>query len=131
MNNWVGIGNISKDPVVKYSAAGMCYSSMSVAIQRPTKDKFADFIPVKAFDKVAESVEKYGAKGRLVAVEGRIQTGSYTNKEGRKVYTVEVVAHNIRFLDKSKPDNAPSQEDMESAIPEGFTQLLNDDGIPF
>lgn len=130
MNNWTGVGNISKDPVIKYTQAGMCYSSMSVAIQRPGKDKFADFVPVKAFDKVAESVEKFGAKGRLVAVEGRIQTGSYTNKEGRKVYTVEVVAHSIRFLDRNKPEGAPSQEVMESAIPEGFTQMTDLD-IPF
>lgn len=130
MNSWNGVGYITKDPVIKYTQAGMCYSSMSVAIQRPGKDKFADFVPVKAFDKVAESIEKYAAKGRLVSVEGRIQTGSYTNKEGRKVYTVEVVAHAVHFLDRNKPDGAPSQEVMQSAIPEGFTQVSDLD-IPF
>ena len=80
----------------------MAVATFSVAIDRPTKrgeEKKADFPRVTAFGRQAENCEKFLAKGRLVGVQGRIQTGSYTNKDGRTVYTTDVVADRGEFLE--------------------------------
>ncbi|MEA4922347.1 MAG: single-stranded DNA-binding protein [Eubacteriaceae bacterium] len=102
MNHVVLIGRLTRDPEVRYSNDNMAIARFSIAIDRPPKrdgTKEADFPSIVVFGKQAESCEKYIAKGRLVAVEGRIQTGSYVNKEGNKVYTTEVIASRVEFLE--------------------------------
>jgi single-strand DNA-binding protein len=130
----------------------MAIASFSMAIDRPTsagKEKQTDFPRVTVFGKQAETCERYLAKGRMVAVQGRIRTGSYKNKEGATVYTTEVVADRVEFIDwgdKSErtggggfnraSDPAESVDasfpPQRPDIPEGFTALDDDDDdIPF
>ncbi|MEI3515939.1 MAG: single-stranded DNA-binding protein [Clostridia bacterium] len=107
MNSVVLIGRLTRDPEVRYTGGqnNMAVATFSIAIDRPVKqgqEKKADFPRVTAFGRQAENCEKFLAKGRLVGVQGRIQTGSYTNKDGRTVYTTDVVADRVEFLEWSK-----------------------------
>lgn len=107
----------------------------TLAVNRPYKQnggQEADFLPCIAFGKTAEFAEKYLAKGMRVAIEGRIQTGSYTNRDGQKVYTTDVVVERQEFLEK-RADNsqldfgaAESYDDRYMDIPDGI-----DDELPF
>lgn len=136
MNSVVLIGRLTKDPEVRYTTDQMAVASFTVAIDRPQradKEKQTDFPRVTVFGKQAESCERFLKKGRLVAVEGRIQTGSYTNKDGQKVYTTDVVANRVEFLewgDRSESQQGASQVRGDEGIPAGF-QVIDDDDIPF
>ncbi len=141
MNSVVLIGRLTRDPEVRYvSESQMAVASFSVAIDRPVRagqEKKADFPRVTVFGRQAENCEKFLAKGRLVGVQGRIQTGSYTNKDGVTVYTTDVVADRVEFLEwgdrpaKSSGDSQQSSyDDADNGIPEGF-QAITDDDIPF
>ena len=119
MNRVILIGRLTKDPDVRYSQSGMSIARYTVAVDR-YKDETADFIPCIAFGKTAEAAEKYLAKGNRVAVSGRIQTGSYTNKDGYKVYTTDVVVENQEFIDnraKVQEEPAPAPTDDLMAVP--------------
>ena len=128
MNNVSLVGRLTRDPDVRY-VGETAVAKFTVAVSRPKqKDKEAtsDFPSCVAFGKTAELIEKYMSKGRLVGVMGRIQTGNYTDKDGKKVYTTEVVAEKVEFLDK-----AEKKEEPKSNIPlEGFEQISTDE-IPF
>jgi len=129
MNNVVLIGRLTKDPELRYiPQSETAVANFTLAVDRPmAKEKTADFIRVVAFGKTAELCERFLAKGRLVGVQGRIQTGSYKTQSGETRYTTEVYADRVEFLewgDKTeKPDETPD-------IPEGF-QMLEDDDINF
>lgn len=102
MNVVALIGRLTKDPEVRYTQEGKAIAQMTVAIDRPQRKdgtKETDFPRVTVFGKQAESCEKYLKKGRLVGINGRIQTGSYTNRNGEKVYTTDVVAEKVEFLE--------------------------------
>lgn len=141
MNNVTLIGRLTRDPEVRYtSGSQMAVARFSVAIDRPVKsgqDKQTDFPSIVVFGKQAENCERYLSKGKLVGIEGRIQTGSYTNKDGNKVYTTDVVASRVEFLewgDKGSSGNnnaasAAPPPDMD--IPAGFSYCDDDDDVPF
>ena len=139
MNSVVLIGRLTRDPEVRYTGGqnNMAVATFSVAIDRPVKqgqEKKADFPRVTAVGRQAENCEKFLAKGRLVGVQGRIQTGSYTNKDGRTVYTTDVVADRVEFLEwGNKNDSGGAQQPAGApeppAAPEGFS--YSDDDIPF
>ena len=144
MNSVSLIGRLTRDPEIRYgSETQTAVARFSIAIDRmPGRngEKQTDFPNIVCFGKTAELVEKYITKGRLVGVTGRLQTGSYTNKEGQKVFTTEVVADRVEFLDRGDrtesgnygggySQSAPSQAPAGQA-PEGFTALTDDD-IPF
>ena len=103
MNSVQLIGRLVRDPDVRYTAGSqMAVASFTIAIDRPTRageEKKADFPRITVFGRQAETCEKYLAKGRKVAIEGRIQTGSYQNKNGDTVYTTDVIANRVEFLD--------------------------------
>jgi single-strand DNA-binding protein len=104
MNKVFLIGRLSRDPELRHTGSGMAVCQINVAISRRTgagKEPETDFINVVVWDKQAENVSKYLAKGRQVAVEGRIQTRSYDNNEGKRTYVTEVVASNVEFLGNS------------------------------
>ena len=136
MNSVVLIGRLTRDPEVRYSAGTqMAICRFAVAIDRPPRqngEKQADFPNVVVF-------ERFLAKGRLVGVQGRSQTGSYTNKDGATVYTTEVVADRVEFLEwGDRPAGgqgggmrAQAQEAAPKfdAAPEGFSAI--DEDIPF
>ena len=129
MNQVTLIGRLTKDPEVRHSGE-MVFARFSLAIDRPPKKdgtKETDFPNIVVFGRQAENCEKYVAKGRLVAVEGRLQTGSYTNNEGRKIYTTEVIANRVEFLEwGDKPKETKPQDD----VPQGF-EAIDDEDIPF
>lgn len=127
MNNTVLIGRLTKDPETRYSGE-TAVTTFTLAVDRPmSKDKTADFIRIVSFGKTAEVCEKYLAKGRLVGIQGRIQTGSY-KKEGVTHYTTDVCAERVEFLDWG--DKKEKQEE-QAGIPEGFQVLDDDEDIPF
>ena len=139
MNNVVLIGRLTRDPDVRYTTGTnpMAVARFSVAINRPTRsgeEKQADFPNVVVFGKQAENCERFLKKGRLVGIQGRIQTGKYTNKDGATVYTTEVIANNVEFLDwgdrSDKPAAAQSSQRNDMGIPEGF-EAIDEEDIPF
>ncbi len=121
------IGRLTKDPETRYIPQNeTAVANFTLAVDRPmAKEKTADFIRIVAFGKTAELCEKYLSKGRQVGIQGRIQTGSYENKNGDKVYTTDVIAERVEFLGK-KDESKERQE----GIPEGFA-ALDDEEIPF
>ena len=131
MNNVVLIGRLTKDPEVRRVDEKMTIATFSLAIDRPVKkdgEKKTDFPRVTVFGRQAESCEKYLAKGMLVGIQGSIQTGSYTNKDGQTVYTTGVAANRVKFLEwKKQGEGQPQSGD---GIPEGFAPITDDD-IPF
>ncbi|WP_277613400.1 single-stranded DNA-binding protein [Brevibacillus humidisoli] len=102
MNRVILIGNLTRDPELRYTPSGVAVTTFTLAINRPftnqTGEREADFINVVAWRQLADLCANYLRKGRQAAVEGRLQTRSYDNKEGRKVYVTEVVAENVQFL---------------------------------
>jgi len=102
MNRVILIGNLTKDPELRYTPQGTAVTTFTLAINRPRTnqagEREADFINVVAWQKLADLCATYLRKGRQAAVEGRLQTRSYDNKEGKKVYVTEVVAENVQFL---------------------------------
>ena len=135
MNQITLIGNLVRDPELKYSTGAnqtaICRFTIAVNDGFGEKQR-TSFIPIVVFNKQAENCDRYLAKGRKVAIHGRIQTGSY-EKDGRTVYTTEVIASNVEFLGggQGAGQGAPAAqggEDMD--VPGGF-QSLQDDDIPF
>jgi len=110
LNNVVLIGRLTRDPELRYTGGGTAVASFTLAVDRNYTNKQgereADFIRITTWRKLAEVCANHLGKGRLVAVEGRIQTGSYETPEGQKRYTTDVVANEVRFLDYAKKDNA-------------------------
>ena len=101
MNKVFLIGRLSRDPELRHTTSGMPVCQINVAISRPVgqgKEPETDFINVVVWNKQAENVSKYLAKGRQIAIEGRIQTRNYDNNEGKRVYVTEVIADNVTFL---------------------------------
>lgn len=103
MNQVILIGRLTKDPETRYtSGSQIAVCTFTLAVDRPTKqgeEKKADFPRITVFGRQAENCEKYLSKGKKVAVQGRLQTGSYKNSQGQKVYTTDVIAERIEFLE--------------------------------
>lgn len=151
MNSVVLIGRLTRDPEIRYTASTqMAVASFTVAIDRPVRaggEKQTDFPRVTVFGKQAENCERYLAKGRLVGIQGRLQTGSYQNKDGVTVYTTDVVADRVEFLewgDRPSAGNgggnfAPRQNTssnsnpfgggMPEEMPDSFQAI--DEDVPF
>lgn len=119
MNKWVGMGRLTRDPNVRYSQGenATCITRYTIAVDRRYKrdgEQTADFISCIAFGRAGEFAEKYFHKGIKIVVEGRIQTGSYTNKDGQKVYTTDVVVENQEFAEsKAASDQYQQDEGFE------------------
>lgn len=127
MNNCILIGRLTKDIDLRYTQGvePIAVAAFNLAINRQGKKEQADFPRIIVFGKQAENCEKYLAKGRRVAVEGRIQTGSYQNKNGDTVHTTDVVANRIEFIDFK--DNQKTSKDND--IPDSFQAI--DEDVPF
>lgn len=131
MNNWVGIGRLTKDPEVRYTPEQMAVAKFTVAIDDGWGEKKkTNFIPVTVFGKTAENCEKFLAKGRRVAVEGKIQTGSYERQDGTKAYTTDVVASRVEFIDWGDKDGQSERQHGQKDIPDGFS-AIDDEDVPF
>lgn len=128
MNKVILMGRLTSDPNVKYTQGNepMAVAKYSLAVDRRGKDKGTDFISCTSFGRLGEFAEKYLHKGTKVLICGRIQTGNYTDKDGKKVYTTDVIVENCEFAESKKDDNATPQADENFMnIPE------NVDDLPF
>ena len=109
MNHVTLMGRLTRDPELKYSQAGKAYCRFSLAVQREFNREEADFINCLAFGKTAETIAEWLGKGRRIALQGRIQTGNYENKNGEKVSTFEVVADRFEFVDSARSETSKNQ----------------------
>ena len=141
MNKVILMGRLTKDPDVRYSQVenATAIARYSIAVDRRFKkegEQTADFIGCVAFGKLGEFAEKYLRKGTKVVVTGRIQTGSYTNKDGQKVYTTDVVVEECEFAEsKGSGNNASSGNSAPtpSSVGDGFMNIPDgiDEELPF
>jgi single-strand DNA-binding protein len=113
LNRVILIGRLTRDPELRYTPAGVATAGFTLAVDRPFTSgngaREADFIPIITWRQLAENCANYLRKGRLAAVEGRINIRNYENNEGRRVYVTEVVADNVRFLESNRESGAPQQ----------------------
>ena len=144
MNKVILMGRLTRDPEVRYGGANNSAGArFSLAVDRRFKrdgdEQTADFINCVAFGKTAEFLEKYARKGTKFVVEGRIQTGSYTNKDGQKVYTTDVVCENVEFAESKNSQSGGSSFDggagfaPSSDAGDGFMNIPDgiDEELPF
>ena len=131
MNKVILVGRLTRDPEVRYTQENTAIARYSLAIDRRFRkdgEAQADFINCVAFGKNGEFAEKYLRKGTKIAVTGRIQTGSYTNKEGQKVNTFDVVVEEHEFCEskatEAKPAPQPMPTDVFMDIPDGISDEL-------
>ena len=123
MNKVILVGRITGDLELKETQNGKSFCRLTLAVDRMKKEDGADFISCIAWGKTAEIMTKYLVKGSRIGIVGRIQTGSY-DKDGRKIYTTDVVVSDLEFLDSKKKEET-SEEYVE--VPDN----INDDDLPF
>lgn len=139
MNKAILVGRFTRDPEVRYSDNGTSIARFTIAVDRRFKQEggqTADFISCVAFGKTAEFIEKYFHQGMKIGLEGRIQTGSYTNKDGVKVYTTDVVAENVEFAESKSSGGGQADYGPQytpSAAGDGFMNIPDgiDEELPF
>ena len=132
MNTVSLIGRLTKDPEVRYTSSGnpICIAAYTLAVERPHARDKTDFISCKALGKSGEFAEKYLHKGMKIAVNGRIETGSYQNKEGKTVYTTDVIVDDHEFVEskaaEASANASNTQTDLSGfmAIPDDITEEL-------
>ena len=111
MNKVFLIGRLSRDPELRHTTSGTAVCQINVAISRPVaqgNEPQTDFINVVVWNRQAENVARYLAKGRQIAIEGRIQTRNYDNAEGKRTYVTEVIASNVECLGSANDNNRTS-----------------------
>ena len=143
MNKVILMGRLTRDPEVRYTTNNnTLVCTFSLAVNRRFKQEGqpdADFINIVAWAKTGEFCSKYFTKGQLVVVCGRLQTRSYDDKDGKKVYVTEVVAEDTYFADSKREPNAnafdagfnPSAQPNEAPSSEGFMAIEEDSNLPF
>lgn len=161
INNITLVGRLTKDPELRYTANGTGVATFTLAINRnftnQAGEREADFVQCVIWRKPAETLANYARKGTLLGVTGRIQTRSYDNQQGQRVYVTEVVAENFQLLESKAtseqrqstqasqptqqanrqnynepvPSGFPSDNDMPAGAPVGATLDVSDDDLPF
>ena len=140
MNSVQLVGRFTRDPEVRYSDGGSTIARFSLAVDRRFKSEngpTADFPNCVAFGKTAEFIERYFRKGMRIGVQGRIQTGSYTNQDGNKVYTTDVVIESCEFVEnKNTQQNSDENEGFGGRgepSADGFINIPDgiDEELPF
>ena len=144
MNTVILMGRLTRDPEVRYTSGerSMAVARYALAVDRRGRNnsgdqQTADVINIVAFDKAGEFAERYFRQGMRVLVSGRIQTGHYTNREGQKVYTTEIVANSQEFADsKGAGSGSGSGSSATPSAPmgDGFMNIpdgVEDEGLPF
>lgn len=134
LNRVILIGRLTKDPELRYTPTGIATCGFTLAVDRPVaagKDKEADFLNIVTWQKQAESCANYLRKGRLIAVEGRIQIRNYENNEGKRVYVTEIIADNVRFLERGEQQESQSKPNNDPFKDDGKPIAITDDDLPF
>ena len=137
INNVVLVGRLTRDPELRYTPSNVAVATFSLAVNRNFKnqagDYEADFISCIMWRQQAENFANWLKKGVLVGITGRIQTRSYDNQQGQRVYVTEVVAESFQILEKK--DNAANNASMENQIPPSFEKTnpmdISDENLPF
>lgn len=129
MNKVILIGRLTKDPELKFApGSGKAVTRFTVAVNRKHKKDEADFLNCVAFDKRAETIVQYFTKGKEIALEGEIRTGSYDAQDGTKRYTTDIIVSNFEFVGSG--NNQGKKEDTESEIGYGLEPVTDGD-MPF
>ena len=125
MNKVILIGRLTADPEIRSTQDGKSVAVYTLAVDRTFAkgDQKTDFIRCVAWEKKAEFAQKYLGKGKKIAVVGRIQTGNYTDKEGRKVYTTDVIVEECEFAESKQGTAEPSEPE--------FVRVQDGDDLPF
>lgn len=110
LNRVILIGRLTRDPELRYTPSGTAVATFTLAVDRKFKRDETDFIPIVTWTKLAENCANYLSKGRLAAVEGRIQVRTYDNQEGQKRWVTEVVADEVKFLEKAGTSSGGSAD---------------------
>jgi len=138
LNRVILIGRLTRDPELRYTPNGVAVATFTLAVDRPYSnqkgEKEADFIPIVTWRQLAELSANYLKKGKLAAVEGRLQIRNYENNEGRKVYVTEVIADNVRFLEPAGERKGGSTEFGGTRNPnynDNSSIEISDDDLPF
>ena len=140
LNKVVIMGRFTKDPELRRTGSGTAVTSFSLACDRDFKsqsgDKETDFIEVVAWKNTAEFVSKYFSKGRMAVVEGRLQIRDWTDKDGGKRRSAEVVADNVYFADSKRSESNDNQKEnfnaLSGRLSDDFVPISEEDGeIPF
>ncbi len=135
LNRVVLIGRLTKDPELRYTPNGVAVASFTLAVNRSRLnqqgEREADFIPIVVWQKQAENCANYIGKGSLVAVDGRIQVRTYDGKDGQRRWVTEIIAENVRFLDKRDNSGAQDVGSVGSVSSVGNEVEFTDEEIPF
>jgi single-strand DNA-binding protein len=136
LNRVVLIGRLTKDPELRYTPSGVAVASFTLAVERNFKgangEREADFIPCVVFKQLAELCANYLAKGRLAAVDGRLQIRTYDAQDGQRRWVTEVVADNVRFLSPKEGGNSgQGASSSASGVGTYGHEVSLDDDIPF
>ena len=153
MNSVILIGNLTKDPELRYNGENpICRFSIAVNDRKKQGSEWVDdpsFIPIVVFGRVAENCDRFLSKGRKVAVSGRIKTGSYAKQDGTRVYTTDVIATGVEFLNTNEAKHTPEppkpeyvtrqkyeEEKQQGMFPDPYSEPPNgfskvDEDIPF
>lgn len=148
MNEWIGTGRLTRDPDIKISASGKRYAKYSIAVDRYAGGKKStDFIECVGFGKQTEFAEKYLFKGRLILVKGTLATDSYTNRDGNRVNTFNIMVDKVELLSRDErpkgsiPEGQVQDDDFFTKLadgvpttPDGFIDVpddVGDEGLPF
>ena len=119
MNKFFGIGRITRGLEIRYNTNNLAVCRFTLAINRPKqkdKEDVADFISCVCFGKTAEILAKYQGKGSQIAIAGRIQTGSYDDKNGKKVYTTDIVVEEVKFVGTKNSQNKEQTTSNEQSV---------------
>lgn len=125
MNNVSLIGRLTKDPELKTTQSGLPVCRFTVAVDRTYSKDQTDFINCIAWRKTAEFISSYFSKGQRIALTGSIQTGSYTDKDGKTVYTTDINVNNVEFCERRKKSDSDSNNSVEAE------EMPFDDDLPF
>jgi single-strand DNA-binding protein len=140
LNRIILIGRLTKDPELRYTPNGTGNCTFALAVERQFKNaqgqKEADFLNIVCWRQLAETCANYLARGRLCAVEGRVQVRHYDNNEGKRVYMTEVIADNVRFLESKNQRDAEetgsrSTQSQDPFSDDGKPIDIGDDDLPF
>lgn len=144
VNKAIVLGRLGKDPEIRYAKSGMAVGNLSIATNERVKDRDGnwteetDWHTAVCFGKTAEFIGEYGAKGRLVYVEGRMHTNSWEDQDGQKKYRQEIIANEVQLVDNKsgnggsqKPAAGNAQQDHGAAQPQSQNQSISDDDLPF
>jgi single-strand DNA-binding protein len=133
MNLVVLSGRLTKNPEVRYiSETQMAVATFTLAVDKfVNKEKKADFIRITVFGKQAENCERFLKKGLRAAVVGKIATGSYTDKDGKTVYTTDVIADRVEFIDFGEKTAENANQGATEYAPSGFAAMSEDEFLPF